>query len=44
MEFEDDQEEDCTVYIEELKSDDMNLKINAVSKVAIISEILGNFI
>lgn len=35
------QEEDCTIYIEELKSDDPNLKINAVSKVCNIAEILG---
>lgn len=34
-------EEDCTIYIEELKSDDPNLKINAVSKVCNIAEILG---
>ena len=37
----DNQEEDCIVYIEELKSDDPDLKINAVSKVAAISDILG---
>lgn len=34
-------EEDCTIYIEELKSDDPNLKINAVSKVNNIADILG---
>jgi serine/threonine-protein phosphatase 2A regulatory subunit A len=34
-------EEDCTIYIEELKSDDPNLKINAVSKICTIAEILG---
>lgn len=28
-----DSEEDCTIYIEELKSDDPNLKINAVVKI-----------
>lgn len=32
MQF-DDNEEDCTIYIEELKSDDSNLKINAVNKI-----------
>jgi len=32
MDF-DDNEEDCTIYIEELKSDDSNLKMNAVQKV-----------
>ena len=35
------QEEDCTIYIEELKSDDPNLKINAVQKIQQISVILG---
>jgi serine/threonine-protein phosphatase 2A regulatory subunit A len=30
MNFDEIQEEDCTIYIEELKSDDPNLKINAV--------------
>lgn len=29
----DDNEEDCTIYIEELKSDDPNLKMNAVIKI-----------
>lgn len=28
-----DSDEDCTIYIEELKSDDPNLKINAVIKI-----------
>ena len=37
----DNQEQDCMVYIEELKSDAPDLKINAVSKVAAISDILG---
>jgi len=32
MQFEDN-EEDCAIYIEELKSDDPSLKINAVGKV-----------
>lgn len=36
-----DNEEDCTIYIEELKSDDPNIKVNAVSKIASIAEILG---
>lgn len=40
MDF-DPADDDCTIYIEELKSDDPNLKINAVSKVTKISEILG---
>ena len=40
MEF--PEEEDCTVYIEELKTDDPNLKINAVQKISAISDILGN--
>lgn len=34
-------EEDCTIYIEELKSDDPNLKMNAVSKVTSIAQIIG---
>ena len=37
----DDTQEDCTIYIEELKSDDPNLKMNAVSKVTVIANILG---
>ena len=28
------EEEDCTIYIEELKSDDPNLKMNAVMKIS----------
>ena len=36
-----DNDEDCTIYIEELKSDDPNLKINAVGKIVSIAEILG---
>ena len=39
--MDDSAEEDCTIYIEELKSDDPNLKINAVSKICTIGEILG---
>lgn len=39
--MDDSHEEDCTIYIEELKSDDPNLKINAVSKVCNIADILG---
>ena len=27
------EEEDCTIYIEELKSDDPSLKLNAIGKV-----------
>lgn len=34
-------EEDCTIFIEELKSDDPNLKINAVTKIGAIAKILG---
>lgn len=40
MDF-DENEEDCTIYIEELKSDDSNLKMNAVIRVQKIAEILG---
>ncbi|KRX09975.1 Armadillo-type fold [Pseudocohnilembus persalinus] len=36
-----DQEEDCTIYIEELKSDDSNLKMNAVVKIQNIAGLLG---
>jgi hypothetical protein len=32
MNFEDN-DEDCTIYIEELKSDDPNLKMNAVVRI-----------
>ena len=39
--MDDSGEEDCTIYIEELKSDDPNLKMNAVSKVTTIANILG---
>ncbi len=42
MNFDEMQEEDCTIYIEELKSDDPNLKINAVQKLQQIAEILGS--
>lgn len=35
------EEEDCTIFIEELKSDDPNLKINAVTKIVSIAQILG---
>jgi serine/threonine-protein phosphatase 2A regulatory subunit A len=35
------EEEDCTIFIEELKSDDPNLKINAVGKIGAIAQILG---
>lgn len=37
----DSSEEDCTIFIEELKSDDPNLKINAVTKITSIAQILG---
>ena len=40
MEF-DPADDDCTIYIEELKSDDPNLKINAVAKISNIADILG---
>ena len=33
-------EENCTIYIEELESDDNNLRINAASKIFNISEII----
>ena len=39
--MDDSTEEDCTIYIEELKSDDPNLKINAVVKISSIASILG---
>ena len=34
-------EEDCTVYIEELKSDNPSLKLNAASKISLIGAVLG---
>lgn len=37
----DDAEEDCTVYIEELKSDNPSLKLNAAGKITAIAAILG---
>jgi serine/threonine-protein phosphatase 2A regulatory subunit A len=39
--MDDSGDEDCTIYIEELKSDDPSLKMNAVSKVTAIATILG---
>ena len=42
MSLEDDSnEEDCTVYIEELKSDNAGLKLNAASKLTVIGATLG---
>jgi serine/threonine-protein phosphatase 2A regulatory subunit A len=41
MSLDDSQEEDCTVYIEELKSDNPSLKLNAASKIAVIGSVLG---
>lgn len=35
------EEEDCTVYIEELKSDNPSLKIGAASKLPVIASVLG---
>lgn len=34
-------DEDIAIYIDELKCDDPNLKLNAVSKIIDISKILG---
>lgn len=42
MSLDDSQEEDCTVYIEELKSDNANLKLNAASKISVIASVLGH--
>jgi serine/threonine-protein phosphatase 2A regulatory subunit A len=41
MSVDDSQEEDCTVYIEELKSDNPSLKLNAATKIAVIGAVLG---
>lgn len=41
MSLDDSQEEDCTVYIEELKSDNPSLKLNAASKISVIGAVLG---
>lgn len=35
-------EEDIAIYIDELKCDDPNLKLSAVSKIVDIAKILGN--
>lgn len=37
----DDGDEDCTVFIEELKSDNPSLKLNAASKITAIAAVLG---
>jgi serine/threonine-protein phosphatase 2A regulatory subunit A len=42
MNLDDSQEEDCTVYIEELKSDNANLKLNAAGKISVIASVLGH--
>ena len=42
MSLDDSQEEDCTVYIEELKSDNPSLKVNAASKLTVIAGVLGH--
>lgn len=42
MSVDESQEEDCTVYIEELKSDNPSLKINAATKIAVIGAVLGH--
>ena len=42
MSMDDSQEEDCTVYIEELKSDNPSLKLNAATKISVIGAVLGN--
>lgn len=42
MSVDDSQEEDCTVYIEELKSDNPALKLNAAGKIAVIGAVLGH--
>jgi len=34
-------QEDCSIYIEELKSDDPSLKLNAVYKLSLIGSVLG---
>jgi serine/threonine-protein phosphatase 2A regulatory subunit A len=44
MSVDDSQEEDCTVYIEELKSDNPSLKLNAASKISVIGAVLGTSI
>jgi serine/threonine-protein phosphatase 2A regulatory subunit A len=41
MSLDESQEEDCTVYIEELKSDNASLKLNAASKISLIATVLG---
>lgn len=41
MSLDESQEEDCTVYIEELKSDNAGLKVNAATKLPVIGSVLG---
>ncbi len=41
MSLDDSQEEDCTVYIEELKSDNPALKLAAAGKIGLIASVLG---
>ena len=36
------EDEDCTIYIEELKSDDSQLKLNAINKITSIAKVLGH--
>ena len=43
MSMDDSGQEDCTVYIEELKSDNPSLKLNAASKISLIGSVLGIF-
>jgi serine/threonine-protein phosphatase 2A regulatory subunit A len=41
MSIDESQEEDCTIYIEELKSDNPSLKLNASTKISAIGAVLG---
>ena len=42
MEIEDEEEDDYGLYIEELKSENPNLKFNAAQKIVNIAKVLGN--
>jgi len=42
MDFEEDDDDDYGLYIEELKSENPNLKFNAAQKIVNVSKVLGN--
>ena len=42
MDFEEDDDDDYGLYIEELKSENPNLKFNAAQKLVNVAKVLGN--